>query len=465
MKKVLVILICNLTIICRGQESNMIEKPKMDKRIEIISIACRLADFNEYQPDIFKVYVDKIESHYGKHKSHELISFLKKLRVEKALGYDAVPFLAVHLDDDFNPVIPFTEKVPGGRWGKENAYEFVELLKKFYDETNSEEFLESNKQLFAEAENKFLSIFEKLDTQWYADFYGTSANEEFKLIIGLGIGGSNYGCPVNFGNGKKQVNAIMGTWKTDDSGMAVFPMDDYFPTVVHEFNHSFVNYLLDENPAPFKENGKKLYEAVKQKMKNAGYSNWKTVLNEALVRAAVIKYMKDHNFEDEKIQLEIIEQLNRGFIWIEDLVKKLELYDSQREKYPTLKSFMPELARAYKTFADKLNLYIELNEDKKSRFVSIGEFENGNQTVDAALKQITINFDRPFRGSQFIRPGEDMATFPKIIGLRYSDDNKSAIIEVDLEKDKKYIFYLIGLAPKSEGSKNNDQEIRFKTLE
>jgi len=43
-----------------------------------------------------------------------------------------------------------------------------------------------------------------------------------------------------------------------------------------------------------------------------------------------------------------------GFFWIEELVEELENYDKQRDKYPTLESYMPKLAEAYKNWAENM---------------------------------------------------------------------------------------------------------------
>ena len=43
-----------------------------------------------------------------------------------------------------------------------------------------------------------------------------------------------------------------------------------------------------------------------------------------------------------------------GFFWIKELVDELESYDKQRDKYPTLESYMPKLSEAYKIWAEKL---------------------------------------------------------------------------------------------------------------
>lgn len=464
MKSILIILFSLITTISCGQKNIEIEKPQVDERIEILSIAFRLAESEEYNSEAFELYTNKIQEHYNSFKNHKLITFIKDLRSKNRVGYDAVMSMAIHLDDKLNPLLAFTDKVPDKRWGKENAYKFVSLLKEFYKDSNSEKFFKENKKLYKKVSKGFLPIYEQLNLDWYTNFYGKEPNEDFVIKIGISNGAGNYGPSIRFPNGKRKVYAIMGAWKTDSTGMAIFSTESYFPTLLHEFNHSFINYLLDDNPEPFEDSGFKIFNKTKEKMNNAGYKNWQTMLNEALVRAAVIKYMKDHKFKEEQISLEIIEQINRGFIWIEQLVGELDNYSANRDDYPTLESYMPHLVKAYKEYANNIDYYVNKNEDTKARFVSISEFENGKQTIDPSLKHITINFNKPFKGVQFIRPGKDMNAFPKITGLNYSADNKSAILDVSLESEKYYEFYLVGLAPKnSNENEHMDYKVYFKT--
>ena len=205
----------------------------------------------------------------------------------------------------------------------------------------------------------------------------------------------------------------MGTWKTDSLGMAEFTIGNYFTTLLHEFNHSFVNHLLEENLEPFRINGEKLYKTVADEMQSQAYGNWHTMVNEALVHAAVIKYMKDHNFSKEEVEKETNEQLNRGFIWIEDLLSELEQYDTNRKRYPTLESYMPNLIKAYDRYSENIDTYVENLDAKRPKVISLSEFNNGDQLVNTTLKQLTINFDRPLLGKgQSISYGEDKNAFP-----------------------------------------------------
>lgn len=465
MKLIATLFFSLLTIFSFGQKINTLDKPKVDERIEILSIVFRLAESEEYSSKRFKLYTDKIESHYAPHKNHELIEFIKTLRNENGVGYDAVMSMAIHLDNQLNPLVKFTDKIPDERWGKDNANEFVRLLKKFYKESNSKQFFKENEKLYSDISTRFLPVYKHLDLNWYTKFYGKEPNEKFVIINGLGNGGGNYGPAIDFSNGKRKVYAIMGTWKTDSLGMADFTIDSYFPTLLHEFNHSFVNYLLEKNPEPFRKNGEILYNAVENEMQNQAYGNWKTMLNEALVRTAVIKYMKDHNFSEEEIKNEINKQLNRGFLWIEELLSELESYDQQRNKYPTLESYMPNLIKAYDTYASRIDIYTEKFDEKRPKIVSINEFKNGEQKVNHSLNKITINFDKPLLGKgHSINYGEDEDAFPDFKKITYSEDKKSVIIEWELKENKNYEFVLTGLSFKSpEGISIKDYEIKFKT--
>lgn len=464
--KHITILIFAILVICQGCTSKkpVMDEPKVDERVELLSIVARLAGYQEYSMTPFKLYIDKIENHFSPYKDHEVIQFAKKLRKENGVMYDVVMTMAVHLDEDLNPRTEFTDKIPESRFGKDNAHEFVRLLKAFYQDAKCKEFFEENKALYEEASARFRPIYEQIDLDWYSRFYGKEPSEKFIIINALGNGGSNYGISFNIPEKKKEVYAVMGAWTTDSLGMVVFNMDDYFSILLHEFNHSFVNYLLNENKEPFKESGEKIFSILKDEMSRQAYTEWTSVLNEALVRASVIKYMKDHNYSKESVENEINDQLNKGYLWMRELVDELDNYDKERDVYPTLESYMPKLAEAYTAYADIPKMY----DEKRPKITSINEFVNGDMNVSASTKKITINFDMPLLGEDnsihYGNKGQE--ALPKFEKISYSDDKKSVIIEVELEKGKEYQFVLVGDGFKSsEGIGIKNYEVNFKTKE
>jgi hypothetical protein len=55
-----------------------LDKPKVDTRVELLSIVFRLAECEEFSSNRFKLYSDKIENHFKQFKNHELIFLLRK---------------------------------------------------------------------------------------------------------------------------------------------------------------------------------------------------------------------------------------------------------------------------------------------------------------------------------------------------------------------------------------------------
>jgi hypothetical protein len=461
--QLLILIFCVLSQRAYTQEKQLTDVPEIDKRVELLSIVFRFAGNEEYNSAKFKIYTDRIESHFNKYKQHEAIEFAKELKEKKGISYDAVVSMAVILDENLNPLIDFSSTLPEIRWSKADANKFIRLLKKFYKETECEEFFKENEEFFKEIANRFSPVYKTLDLNWFQSFYGMKADENFTIIISPGCGDHSYGPSYTLPNAKKEVFAVLGTWKVDESGMPVYEKNNYLPTILHEFNHSFVNQQLAKHMEAFEESGKEIYKAVEYEMsRQQAYGNWQIMLNEALVRASVIKYFIDHSATESEIQMMMTNESNNGFIWIKDLVDELKKYDSQRSIYPTLESYMPVLANAYITFAEKISQY----DAQRPRVESITEFANNDTSVSPQIKTITINFDRPLAGKGYsINYGsKGKPAFPQTGNISYTNDNKSVVMEVQLIPDKEYQFVLTGKNFKTAlGIGLKTYEVNFRT--
>jgi len=333
------------------QEKVILEKPKVDKRVELLSIVFRLAERPEYSGKIFPPYIERIEQHFEKYKNHELIQFSKSIIKENQISYDAPMWMAVHLDENLKLLTGVKENIwqKDERWTEENVKKFVLLLQQFAKDTNFDDFFKNNADLYDETIKRFASFYEQIDLNWYLSFYGQEPTETFSIIIGAGNGTSNYGPLIDYIDGSRNVYAIVG---------GVGGMFEYHPfawiVVIHEFNHSFVNWLIYKNIEAFRESGEKIFSVIKDVLANQAYGDWETMMCEALVRAAEIKYIKDQEFEQGTIEEKINREKENGFFWIEELVDELESYDKQRDIYPTLESYMPRLIEAYKIWAENI---------------------------------------------------------------------------------------------------------------
>lgn len=341
------------------QKAPIIQAPKIDERVELLSIVFRLAGNHEYSQSLFPNYVEGIEKHFDKFKNHTLIRYVKDELQTEGIGFSSVMSMAIHITEPpnmFFVIDSFINDSLEEPWQKENAVKFLKLLNEFYADTDCETFFDNNKELYTNASRRFMKVYENIDLDWYQNFYGVKPKGEFRIINALGNGGANYGPKIIFPNKEEIIYAIMGTWSVDDLGIPVYDVKSYFPTLLHEFNHSFVNDLVNNNRLKLKKSGKIIFDKVKDEMNRQAYGNWKTMYDEALVRAAVIKYMKDHNFDKQTINNELNEQLNNGFLWTAELVDELERYDNNRDKYPTLESFMSDLVVFFNKIATEIDI-------------------------------------------------------------------------------------------------------------
>jgi len=468
MKQIIGMFLLLATLNAFSQNGTILKEPKVDKRIELLSIVFRLADSQEYSSNKFPKYVENIDNHFGKYKNHTLITFIKKKLRKMGIGYDAVMYMAISITEppEMKAILSFSKDFPEKRWGEKNATKFLKLLNQFYYDADCENFFKNNEDLYRVASNRFNLVYKELDLDWYQKFYGEKPKGEFVIVNGLGNGGGNYGPNIRLANNKELIYAIMGTWSVDSLGLPNFKMDSYFPTLLHEFNHSFVNHIVGEYHSELAESGKTIFNQLKEIMNNQAYGDWRTMYAEALVRASVIKYLKDHNYENEFVIKELNEEINRGFIWTDKLVMELDRYDNNRDIYPTLGSFIPEIVKFFNETASEINELKKLIDKKRPKVISISPFENNSIYVDYKTEQIVIEFDRPLKGkghSIFVGEKGEKA-FPKMGEITYSKDKNKLIIEMKLKPNKEYQFVLSGWNFISQdGFGMNDYEINFKT--
>jgi len=367
MSRILIAILVTLSIKVYAQEKIILEESHVDKRVELLSIVFRLAERPEYSTKVFTLYTDRIERHFKKYNNHELIQFTKSIINERKIGYDAVAWMSIYLDDNLNLLSNINGDIwqRDPRWTKEIVEKFIPLLQQFAKDTGFDDFFNENASLYDEAVKCFAPMNEPLDLDWYFAFYGKEPSETFSIIIGIGNGMNNYGPSLDYTNGSRKVYSVMGVGQVDSIGMPVFVYNALAPLVIiHEFNHSFVNSLINKNKEALRESGEKMFSVIKDVLANQAYGTWEIMMCEALVRAAVIKYIQDSDYYQQLQQMigsdfhikefMINMEKENGFFWIEELIAELESYDRQRDKYPTLESYMPKLIEAYKIWAEKM---------------------------------------------------------------------------------------------------------------
>jgi len=140
--------------------------------------------------------------------------------------------------------------------------------------------------------------------------------------------GGNYG--LRFGD---SIYNLMGADFSNSDAVSYMTL--------HEFGHLFCNPVVDSNLDAV---GKYafLMSGIEHEMNDEGYSTWRDVMQELLVRAVHARLVL-HTQGVAAAEKFLEGERARKFVFIEDFYNALDVYERKRDKYPTLFEFYPVL--------------------------------------------------------------------------------------------------------------------------
>jgi hypothetical protein len=113
----------------------------------------------------------------------------------------------------------------------------------------------------------------------------------------------------------------------------------------HEFSHSIVDPLMlghtDEITAY-----QSLFNPIASQMKQLSYGEWTVSVKEHVIRAVVIRLVFQVEGPSAAQKL-LDEEKDRGFRYLDVLLRKLERYEQSRGQYPTFGSYYSQLISAF----------------------------------------------------------------------------------------------------------------------
>ncbi len=417
---------------------------EVDPRVELMTVIFRLTGAEEFNSARTRSpYTDDVDKWFKSFRGHDAVQMAKKLRAELGIGYDTVATFALHLTDcekveERVPFDPIPERL-ADRWNSAAARGFLPSIRAFAKDSNFAGFLAAHRAHYSEVEDRMQELLTRsLEVEWFNWFFGAREVGSFIVSPGLVVGPHNFGTGVRFGGGApEEIHPVIGAWKFDDEGVPLFD-DGVFQVIVHEFCHSWANPLVDAHWAELEKSGARLFPTMRAVMERQAYTTWKVVLYESLTRAATVRYLEKHGGAaavKENLEFDV----KQHFTWIEGLAEKLGEYEKDRARWPTLDSFMPEVAKFFDALAAEAPEVVE----EAPAVVSIVP-ENGARDVDPKTTKIVVTFDRKMRtdGYSVVGGGE---SFPKLAGkIEWDASGKTLTIPVALEPGHTYQFGLNG---------------------
>ena len=334
-------------------------QPEVMETVELVSILARTAGFEEYNMDMGGQYTKDTEAWFAPYKNHPTVSYFQNLRENYGIAYNAPAGLAVNLDIESGRIKMVGKKEQlDSRWFDVDLDDCVARLNQFYTDTRFHEFFQQHHAFYDDVLHQYqTNVMKYFNQDWYSRFYGTEPGERFRLIIGFTNGGSNYGATRQIPGQPKESFSICGYWTHTQMGSVVDPKNakqHAAPTLIHEFNHAFVNPLQEiaKNAAILGDIPQGLLQQDFNIMSQQAYPEPKTVFNESVVRAATVIYMMENDYTADEVEAELMGHMMRGFKWMPELVAALRDYTSHRNKYPTLGDYYPLIANVLKKYLD-----------------------------------------------------------------------------------------------------------------
>ncbi|MEN6355455.1 MAG: DUF4932 domain-containing protein [Armatimonadota bacterium] len=328
----------------------------VDPRIELLSIVQYLSDYKEIaNPALVTrlnhTYRKDVNNWFSKYKSHPVMEMFNQM-AKNGFAYDAPPHAVLYQNTDLtlNNVIYKDDPMDVHRaGGKEQMVAFAKALRSFAVESGFPEFYKSHIPFYEQITGETIKNVKDENVIEQLEQYTGEKKASYTVVISPLLGGGSFGPQVERKKGCKEVYCIMGSWQEKD-GIPQFGSTEYFHNLQwHEFGHSFTNPLANKYQSLWEKHSD-LFRPMEEKMKSQAYGQWSTVVYESVLRAMTTRLAYRCDGKDAGDR-ELRGHTGNGFVFTKALANKLEQYEANRTKYPTLDSFFPELLKVFDGFS------------------------------------------------------------------------------------------------------------------
>ena len=327
---------------------------RVDPAVELFCTIQRLAGTHQYTWNDFPKYVNEVDDYFGSFRDHPAIRLAIKLRNENWINGSAPMALAIYLNtppqlEPRNTFIPLPDDLDA-RWTEDITFEFIEAARKFAVDSRFMEFYNGHQELYIQSvQNLYQNIKDEELIAWFHNYFGYKP-DKYTIIIGMQNGYGNYGLKITRKESANEYISIIGATSPFWRKVPRLSNNWIIPTIVHEFCHSYINPLVDENYEKLRTAGEIMY----RNRPPQDYTSDRIMLYEYLVRACTIRYSYAKNHRGAA-KSQIWNYKKKGFPAIGGVVELLEKYEANRNKYVTMSDFMPLVVEYFNTYANSLD--------------------------------------------------------------------------------------------------------------
>lgn len=328
---------------------------RADERFELTGIAARLAGYQEYRQGVVQSYNAAIDSYFAEFAGHDLITFMKRIRNENRIAYDAVPRatqalvienggISISQDAD---IAALCEADP--RWTEDNFMEFAELTDRFYRETNFHKFYVDNSSLYRRG-NELMSKIAPVDTSWFGGFFGKDMSK-VGLCLAFVNGPNSYLMPDNgIIDGASLVYGLFfDPTVIDPQQIDGRTADVYIPGVISNLCGVMVSPIVEEYGSLFEDAADVFFNQydIRNIMRRNGVEEPERLVYDWLQSLCTALYFKDNGLVSFDYASVVSSAARKGCFWLDSSIGKMEDFYAGRDGYGSFEGFVPELAEYF----------------------------------------------------------------------------------------------------------------------
>ncbi|HUQ05321.1 MAG TPA: DUF4932 domain-containing protein [Kofleriaceae bacterium] len=302
----------------------------VDRRVELMSIVARLAEYEEYAEPASTPYARAVDAHFATWRAHPVVAQMRGLRQSHGLGYNAVVGFGIYLDEALQPLRPLRAPLPGldPRWNSVDLDAFLFELQDFATVSGYGAFFAAQAPYFAKVEARVRGALDGYRiVDWFEAMFGARA-ATFHVAPGLLTGNHAYGQFAVDTAGNEHIFQVLYLPPGRADGLP-HPDRATIYTLIHEFAHSYVNPALDARQDVYVGALQPLFDRYKVVMEKQKYGAINTVANESVVRALVVLYARDRGARGAEAR-RVAGELRAAFFWTPQVV---DAVDAARAKH------------------------------------------------------------------------------------------------------------------------------------
>jgi hypothetical protein len=341
----------------------------VDPRIELYAVVLYLSDFRGLKneqgviearvvTDLDFSYKREVERRFSPFKGHEAVNIYGEMATRGLFRFGHPPSVMLHLSnppllEEKIPIDDFLVTMAGSR---AKLDEFVQGMRAFAGDASFMDFFKGHESAYSQLASDYRRNMEWDYVKDLEEYYGYG-QDSYHLILAPLFHPGGFGPRIKTPEGHYQAYAVIGSKGVTGDRPNFGSGDSMRRLCWHEFSHSFVNHLTDlylsQLRAPVGAlESQKLPGQIIDQIKTFGL--WDVHLadqtSEYVVRAATTR-LSALRLGLEKAKQALEQEKREGFPHLDVICECLEKYEKQRDTYPTLKDYFPQIVAAFEKLA------------------------------------------------------------------------------------------------------------------